>query len=388
MTLFAILASLAAATGAGQPADEPQTIVVTGERLSDLRARLEACLRRNCPPNEDIDASLALAEAEFLNGSYERSEGWIRDSISRNRRHRQTYPEPVSDLYRSQGRVQSHQGRDQLAAQSTYEILRTLRAGIPAEDHRHFTARFEIVQMELRAGNRNGALRELRELITQAEAAGRTDVVRRARIRELQLAYTIAPYGLNERRLVELARSADPEQSFEAVSARLFLARAYRDAGQIARADEMLAGVPRSDGDTRALRYAPPIRLTAALTDNSPNPGILPGMDRDNFEDAWIDVAHWIKPDGSVESVEIVRQGANASWAEPVLASIRGRQYEPSNDSAPSYRLERYTYTAARGTRTGSRLMARTGAARVEYLDLTARDEPGREAPVVITPGP
>lgn len=388
MTVLAILASLAAATASDQPAGETQPIVVTGERLSDLRARLEACLRRNCPPNEDIDATLALAEGEFLNGDYERAERWIRESIGRNQRHRRAYAEPVSDLYRSQGRVQSHQGRDQLAAQSTYEILRTLRAGIPAEDHRHFTARFEIVQMELRAGNRNGALRELRELIAQAEAAGRSDVVRRARMRELQLAYTLAPYGTNERRLVQLAHSVNPEERFEAVSARLFLAREYRDKGQIARADEMLAGIPRGDGDTRALRYAPPIRLTATLTDNGPNPGILPGMDRDNFENAWIDVAHWIGPDGRVESVEIVRQGANASWAEPVLASIRGRQYEPSNDSAPSYRLERYTYTATRGTRTGSRLMARTGTARVEYLDLTARDEPGREAPVVITPGP
>lgn len=384
ITFFAL--SLLTAAAASQP-PEDQVMVVTGERISDLRANLEACLRRNCPPNEDTDATLALAEGEFLNGDYDRAERWIADSVGRNRRHRREYPEPVSDLYRSQALVQSHRGRDQQANQSTYEILRSLRAGIPVEDHRHFTARFEIVQMEMRIGDREGAQRELAALIREAERAGRTDVVRRARMREMQLAYLLTPHGSAARRLEQLAGSTDPEKQYEAVSARLFLAREYRVRGDIARSDEMLAGIPRSDSDTRALLYAPPIELTAALADHSAG-GLLPGLERANFQDTWIDVAHWIRPDGTVEGVEIIRQGASTGWANPVLASIRGRRYAPSSDPTPSYRLERYTFTAAMGIRTGSRMMARAGVARVEYLDLTARNEPGREAPVVITPGP
>ncbi len=380
--LFAL--SLLAATG--QPQREDQVMIVTGERISDLRANLEACLRRNCPPNEDIDASLALAEGEFLNGDYERAEEWISASLGRNRRHRRAYPVPVSDLHRSQALVQSHRGRDDLARQSTYEILRTLRAGIPVEDHRHLTARLEIVQMEMRTGDRTGARRELADLIREAERLGRTDVVRRARMRELHLAYLTEPRGAVARRLEQLARSTDPEQQYEAVSARLFLAREYRQRGDIARSDEMLAGIPRSDSETRALLYAPPIALIAATAGSTSS--ILPGVDRDNLHNAWIDVAHWIRPDGTVEGVEIARQGASASWADPVLASIRGRRYEASGDPTPSYRLERYTYTAAQGTRTGSRIMVRAGVARVEYLDLTAGNEPGRETPAVVNPGP
>jgi hypothetical protein len=90
--------------------------------------------------------------------------------------------------------------------------------------------------------------------------------------------------------------------------------------------------------------------------------------------------------------VEVVRKGANDDWADPVLDAIRGRRYSPSQDVTPSYRLERYTYTSMRGLRTGSRLTMHIGIPRVEYLDLTARDEPGREVPETgfpsASPGP
>lgn len=391
----ALLIGLAAAAAAQPPAaqspgqtpvaaaqDDGPAIVVTGERLRDLRRALADCLARNCPPNEDVDATLAVAEGEFLNGDYDRAEQAIQASVSRNRRHRRAYPEPVADLFRSQARVQSHRGRDRLATQSTYEILRTLRAGIPQEDHRHFTARMEIVQAELKTANRNGVIRELNELITAARKAGRDDVARRAEMRRLQFSYAITPYGLPLKRLQALAASTDPSQAFERVSARFFLSRVYRGEGKIEQADAMLAGIPKSDTDSRTLLYAPRIRLTAAEAD----PSMLPGMRADHFVDTWIDVAYWIRADGGVENVEVVRKGANADWADPVLASIRKRLYSASTDASASYRLERYTYTAERGTRTGSRLTGHVGRPRVEYLDLTARDEPGREVPEMGVP--
>jgi hypothetical protein len=156
----------------------------------------------------------------------------------------------------------------------------------------------------------------------------------------------------------------------------------------------MLAGIPKSDSESRTLLYSPRIRLTKAEAYSSDwhQESFLPGMNLDNFEDAWIDVAYWIRPDGSVEGAEVVRKGANDDWADPVLDAIRGRRYSPSQDVTPSYRLERYTYTSMRGLRTGSRLTMHVGIPRVEYLDLTARDEPGREVPETgfpsASPGP
>jgi hypothetical protein len=378
-------------TAASQPAPNPgehAPIVVTGERISDLRAALAACLARNCPTNEDVDASLALAEGEFLNGAYDRSEQAIRASIERNRQHRRAFAEPVADLYRSQARVQSHRGRDQLAAQSTYETLRTLRAGLPQEDHRHFTARLEIVQMELRNGNQHGAARELRELEAAARRAGRDDLVRLANMRQLQLRYALAPFGVARRRLLELAESRDPGLQFESVSARLFLARALRQEGEIARSDQLLAGIPPSDNDRRALLYAPPIELTERLAwySNDTGQGNALRLLADDYRNKWIDVGYWIDRDGRVGDVEILRQGARTEWAEPLLRSVRGRIYAPSGDGASSYRLERYTYTAPFQVVTGSRIPQRSRRARVEYLDLTNPGEPGRAPETGIAP--
>ncbi len=392
--LIALLGSSSAALSQQSEATPTASgqIVVTGERIRDLEAALRACIARHCPPNEDVDASLALAEGHFLNGDYDDAEDAIGSSIGRNRRHVRQYPEPVADLYRSQARVQSHRGRDTQAASSTYDILRSLRAGIPQEDHRHFTARLEIIQMEMRAGNRNGVRRELNELIEAAQRAGRNDVARLAQMRALQFEYLLTsetdPNGPAFRRLEALARSADPDAQFEAVSARLFLARIYRQRGDTARSDAMLAAIPPSDADRRALLYAPPYRLTEGENwGYSEAGGSTTRRLPDNYHNKWIDVGYWIEADGRVSGLEILREGASSDWAEPVLQSISGRIYAASADRTPSYRLERYTYTAPFETVTGSRLPQRSRRARVEYMDLTNPGEPGRAPDTSVTPG-
>ena len=84
-----------------QQAAPGQNITVTGVRIQDYRDRLAACLARNCPVNEDVDATLALAEALFLNGEYREARERRRASLGRNRDARpRSFPEPVSDLYR------------------------------------------------------------------------------------------------------------------------------------------------------------------------------------------------------------------------------------------------------------------------------------------------
>jgi len=384
---FAAL-SLAGAIAQPAPAPGETPIVVTGERIRDLEAALNACIARNCPPNEDVDATLALAEGQFLNGDYDDAERAIRASLGRNGRHVRQYPEPVADLFRSQARVQSHRGRDTQAAQSTYGILRSLRAGIPAEDYRHFTARLEIIQMELRAGNRNGVKRELRELIEAARRAGREDVVRLARMRELQFSFALTPYGEPLRRLTALAESTAPDKRFESVSARLTLARHYRAEGDTARSDRLLADIPASGDGRRQLLYTPPIRLAESETwaSSEAGGGTLRRLP-DNHKDKWIDVGYWIEPTGRVSGLEVLREGASSDWAKPVLASIRGRIYAASPDGTPGYRLERYTYTAPRETVTGSRLLQHSRRARVEFLDLTIPAEPGRAPDSGVAPG-
>src|SRR5687768_1271471 len=92
-----LLAAPAAAQQNERYTEPTEPIVVTGLRIQDYRDRLAACLARNCPPDEDADATLALAEAYFLNGDYVEGRQAVQASLGRNRDEARGYPEPVSD---------------------------------------------------------------------------------------------------------------------------------------------------------------------------------------------------------------------------------------------------------------------------------------------------
>lgn len=392
--LFLALVVTAAPATAQPPADQPQLITVTGARIQDFRDRLAACLARHCPANEDADATLALAEALFLNGAYGEARREVRASLGRNNRLVRQYPEPVADLYRAHARLSRHLGYDDQAARSTYSILRSLEAGIPEEDHRHFTARFEIADLQMTMGNPNRARGALAELIRIARAAGREDVATLAELRTLWFDYAVDAYGDAKPRLIAMTRLTGPADRMRALGARLLLARIYRTEGDAARADALLAEVGRGSG-ARHLISAPSYQLQMRETQNIGEIAATSDMSGDtlmaysnassrapdNFQDKWIDVGFWVMPDGRVSGLEIQRRRGETQWADPLIESIRGRVY--SSAPEPTYRLERYTYTSGYETATGTRVLRHSPRARVEYLDLTvnAPADPERPAP-------
>jgi hypothetical protein len=387
--LVAALAMPAVAAEVAQPAqpdEEGQTIVVTGQRIRDFRDRLAQCLARNCPTNEDVDATLALAEALFLNGSYAEARTYVRDSISRNRRQAAAFPEPVSDLFRAGTRLSRHIGLDREARTSSFEILNALQAGIPVEDHRHFTARFEIAEMQMMAGSFAGARRELNRLIAHARAAGREDVAVLAELRGAWYELLAAPHSDARSQLISWSRDPSPANRIRAVGARILLARVYRGEGDTARSDALLAelGSVARAGAHRRLLFAPRYQLyqrdLSQTGDDVSVPSNVLNRVTENYEDKWIDVGFWINPDGRVSGLELLRSGANPDWAQPLLRSIGGRIYNEGAEQ--TYRLERYTMTAGFDTTTGSHIRRRGPGARVEYLDLTA-NAPATPAPSV-----
>ena len=363
-------------------AEPPEPIIITGIRLNDYRDRLAACLARNCPPNEDVDATLAYAEALFIEGDYDDARNQIRASLDRNRRHAAAYPEPVADLYRSNGRVALHMGRDREALRSTWSILETLREGIPQEDYRHFSARLEISQMQLAMGNLRGARSQLEALADRARRAGRPDIANLAELRMLWIALVQDPQGPARARLIEYSRSTEPRDRQMATGAKLLLARMYREEGEAERADALIAEVARNAGPRRTLVYAPPYQLASFDPTQDRTMGISVASATSRVSDVhdgqWIDVGFWVDGDGRVSGVEVLRRGANADWAEPLLQSIGGRRYSASADGGPSYRLERYTYTSDLEMQTGSRIIRHSPRARVEFLDLTTDEAPAR----------
>jgi hypothetical protein len=398
MRRFAFLAlaatALAAAPAAAQTGrPDGSTVTVVGRNLQHYRDRLAACLARHCPVNEDIDATLALAESLFLNGEYRDARSVVRASLGRNRDQARAFPEPVSDLYRAQARLARHIGFDHEARLAAFDILNALQAGIPAEDYRHFTARFEIAEMQMLSGNLRGAQRALHQLIGAARAAGREDVVVMAELRELNYELIAIPGGGDARwRLERWANLNGEADRLRATGARLTLARLYRRQGDIARSDALFAQVARTSavGARRRLLYSPRFQLAqqgrmewdetdmSSIPQNAPFP--------DNMENGWIDVGFWVGPEGLVSDVEILRRGADASWSEPLLDSIGERRYASAPEA--SYKIERYTYTSGFYQATGSRLPTRSAAARVEYLDLTTSAEtPAATAPRSGHPG-
>jgi len=387
--LFALtlLASSAAFAQAQRENIEP-TIVVTGPHMQEYRNRLAACLARNCPVNEDVDATLALAEALFLNGDYAAARTTVRASIGRNRDQAGSFPEPVSDLYRAGTRITRHIGLDREARISSFGILTSLQAGIPREDHRHFTARLEIAELQmvsshLQSSSFSGARRELQELARVARAAGREDVATIAELRECWYELIAHPGSTTAMtKLNEWAGRTEPAQRMRANGARIILSRIYRSQGDEARANALLAEVGRSGASARRrLIHSPQYTLGQQEMrlegDQELADGVRFGnaLNRltENFDNKWIDVGFWVMPDGSVSGLEIVRRGATADWSEPLLEAIRGRTYSTGPEA--TYRLERYTFTAPMQQGTGSRIAHRAPNARAEYLDLTVEGQ-------------
>src|SRR3569833_2359666 len=109
IVLLASLALTATTPPSAAPQAEPP-IVVTGRSLRDTEQALRDCLARKCPPDQDIDASLAHAENLFVAGKYQEAREVTLAALSRNHGYGKTYPVPVSDLYRANSRIAAHLG--------------------------------------------------------------------------------------------------------------------------------------------------------------------------------------------------------------------------------------------------------------------------------------
>lgn len=400
MLAFILPALLAATTVNAQTGESPNEIVVIGKRIADAEAELASCLARHCPPNEDIDATLKLAENQILAGKYRGARTTLIHSLTRNKGVAEQYPVPLSELYRANGRVAAHLGLDHAYESSIWEILRTLKKGVPDEDDRYFTARMEIATMIYRTRGHTRARLYYEEIASDARKAGRPDI---AAFAELRSILNHHPPYMREAMLKKIANSGDPKTQAAALQAKLALARiAYERKDEAAAADilRQLAAYPVK---RPILIYSPPYEMVAQerskdseigiAMNNPPGSGGLVnpegnnggvsatsniGMSQfgyrmgGNFDDMWIDVGFQISPDGTVKDLNIVRSQGDIFWSKPLLESIQGRRYTPAiADSPESKRLERYTYTSAYEAKTDSRMVGRSPNGRVEYIDLS-----------------
>jgi tetratricopeptide (TPR) repeat protein len=406
-----MIIALASALLASYPSVAPpskQDIVVVGHATDNARANLAACLARHCPPNEDIDASLGLAEAQLLAGKYREARFTLLDSLGRNKREADAYPIPVSDLYRANGRVAAHLGYDEDFYRSTWGIYRTLKHGLPDAKDQQYSAMMEVAEMMGKTRGHERARIYYDSIAQHAREDGRPDI---AALAQLRMILRHMPPYLRENLVKKIAYSTDPATKAAQLEGKLALARIAYEKHQIAKGDTIIGELAAYDIKKPVLVYAPAWELgsgsydlgsesqvgsvgsgqaisvaggdarggtptagsTLAAAAASAAPGAFStsrmGL---NVEDMWADVGFRIMPDGKVADVEVLRHHGNLGWAKPLIASIGGRRYTPAKaGSAESYRKERYTYTSALEPGAGTKMAQHSPQPRVEYFDLS-----------------
>src|SRR5574338_758901 len=411
--MFVFLGTIMLAAAPAPAAAPVPPIIVIGQRLRIAEDALRDCLARHCPPNEDIDATLALAEPQLLDGKYDKARHTLLAALGRNKDEARRYPIPVSDLYRANGRVAAHMGLDWDYQYSTWSIYRTLKYGLPSEDVRKFSALMEVAEMIYRTRGHERARGYYEMVADQARAAGRPDI---AALAELRSAIRHLPpnssWQVNEIKRIAALQGADmraPVLEAKLALARMAFLKGDEAGGQAIQRELAALNVQRP-----ILLYSPPYELGGRDTNtadqrfgmiNDPTmtirvgptadtegdigrarPGIaragtMAAHGRQSFathretpvvEDMWVDIAFRITADGRVADAEIVRHHGGTFWAQPLLASLMGRRYTLADPTSPaSRRLERYTYTAGFERKTDSRNPGRSPETRVEYLDLS-----------------
>jgi hypothetical protein len=380
--LLSAAAAAAAPPASAAPADAPgQTIVVTGNRLSDTEKALRDCIARHCPPDEDIRATLAHAENLFVAGHYRDARSVTKASIGRNHRYAKSYPIDVSDLYRANGRIAVHLGEG-----ADYELSAGVTRGVLNDafgktDPKVLMADVEWADMYASMGRFIRA-RELYDSVARrALEAKRPDLAGIARVRSAYTYQLQGETGVAQRALRKIAADTSAEGRTGRLSALVLLARLDRKQGNAGSSNELVEVMRSLRAKKPVLIYAPALNLPNGLAEGDAAEGQQGSTTRlmagNNFSDRWVDIGFWVTPQGKVSDPEVLRSHGSLDWTKPLLRQIEGRIYTPVDQPGGTYRVERYTYTAfwMRDV-TGSHIRQRSPNVKIEYLDLTADDAP------------
>ncbi len=387
------IACIAIVTAAPAVAQQPRPatttgpdIVVTGTSLKDAQAALERCLKAHCPPDRDIDATLAVAETQFVAGDYKAARTVMLKSISRNQRFAKAYPVAVSDLLRANSRVAVHLGEDGAYRSGALDVVSALKAGLPETDQRVLAARVELGDAFLKTGQPDSAVDLYQKVAHQAHALHLGQLEGYALLR-IAGAYTALSRTRNDAYYGEAIKACDTVRALTDPAAASFAGAATLLKAKLAvkngdpGAVDALVETYRSlahGSTTPVLLYAPQIKQPELSGRESAGGETLNQMPVGDFDGQWVDIGFEVGTDGKVSDAEVLRQSATLSgiWFKPILTAISGRRYAPlAAGSQAVPRVERYTYTAAWSHVTESRIRVRSPIPKIEMLDLS-RDVP------------
>ncbi len=356
----------------------PPAIVVTGNPLSETAKRLQACLDRHCPPLEDIQASLAHAEDQFLEGDYRAARATLAAARRRNDQYAKQYPVALSDLERAHGRLTSMDGHPEWGRFLQIGALETLKNGFDSGDARILIQRLMTGDEYLQTGRVDAAIDVYRKVERQARKAGHWRVVGTAMLRPAALYAGLGARdrgyrSLARREIARLERTPEPELAGFRVAAQVLRARLAGATGDQEEMEKTIAALAGNGFTAPVLVYdEPPFR-------DMPTTGVI-NRDLDSNPE-WIDLRYRIDSSGRVRDVDELRRSPDISgdWPSQVLKSIARRRYVPLAPSAKPeglVRIERFTLVFDAEGHTGSAMRARSATGRLVSLDLTPDPPP------------
>lgn len=365
---------------------EKKEIVVTARSLADTEADLKKCLARGCPPDEDIKATLAHAENQFVEGDYRNARETLARSLGRNRKHKEQYPIEVSDLLRANGNVAVHLGESDVYRLSVLDMRDTLKGALKPDDYRVFGAEIEVADSRMKLGYREEASDKYLQIEKQALAKGLPQVAAIARLRDLSLRVQWAEVEKTAYRKKDandaidafLAQPTAGAEQFKIV-AEVLKSRLDRNSGNSETTDKLIARYAALGGTAQPLLlHSKPIEMNEAQAARAAAGGSdLNRRGMQVVDKRWVDIGFWIGADGKVDEPEILRSEGDTKWTDVVLKSIKTRIYAPlkaeKDGASPGvYAIERYSLTAQfEDDVTGTRIRQRSPIAKIERIDLT-----------------
>lgn len=344
------------------------SIVVMGQRLKRLKQDLDNCIAQRCPPERDINLSLAYAESQLVMGDYHGGRQTMLAARKRNKSYAASLPVDVADMHRATGLFANLTGHPNQNTTSAIDAVDALKSGLPRVDPRIYIQRLEIGDAMQREGKLDMALSQYDKVAHQAREVGQRTVEGMAMFRSAVLLGAIArtlPSFVGPAQDQAKAILADRSPTFLPFrnGVRMLQARLEPPSRRAAAIEAAMARMEPDDNPQPMLLYAPPLKTEDMAF----------GAARGTTDPLWADVSFFIAPDGKVTDVAVVRttDGVRQQWLALITRQIEDRRYAPQQRTRDLPRLERYSFIADTQTETRTRMRSNSSELRVEVTDLS-----------------
>lgn len=334
------------------------------------QAELEACVARDCPPDQEIKAALVVASRAFLAGDYSGARHVLLKTRGRTAKFDAAYPVAVSDLHRALNTMGNLDGRPDAARMSAFDATAALRAGLKPDDPLILLQRLDTASQLARETRIIAARQIYDDVVKRANKAGYPGVEAQAMFQAASLYTALASVDPGYRDAAtqwvnRLEKRREPEfapfrEGIALVKLQIAATQARGKRGAVLANAKPLASREAFLLDEPAVTFSvsDPRFATVAGGNNRPE---------------WADVAFWVQPDGSVRDLTVIGRSSSppGSWLATKTEAVAKRRYAPFTGAA-IYRVERYSMVYSFGLQTGSHMPSRSARGLLNTTDVTA----------------